>query len=76
MAVLLEPAILQGLEDKGAGGFRVADGKILLSKTLLPALCTTGAASRVDDVVCLPHWASATFPSTSLGDSRQGLTPP
>lgn len=57
MAVLLKPAILQGLEEKAAGGFRVADGKVLLSMALLPAVWTTLAGSRVDDVVYPPHWA-------------------
>lgn len=33
MVVQLKPGILQGLEGKGTGGFRVADGKNLLSKT-------------------------------------------
>jgi hypothetical protein len=65
VAVLLKPAILQGLEEKGAGGFRVADGKILLSGSLLPALCTTVAGSTVDDVFFLPHWASSTSPQPS-----------
>lgn len=68
MAVLLKPAILQGLEEKGAGGFRVADGEIPLSKTLLPALCTMGAGTTgVDDVVCLLPWASATLPQYLTG---------
>lgn len=57
-AVLPKPAILQGLEEKGAGGFRVADGKTLVSKVFLPALYNRVVGSRLDDVACLAHWAN------------------
>lgn len=59
VVVQLKPGIFQGLDGKGTGGFRVADGEILLSKTLLPILYIRVAGTRLDDVAFLPHWVNA-----------------
>ena len=59
MIVQLKPGILQGLEEEGPGGFRVADRKILPSKTLLPVLYVRVAGTRLDDVAFLPHVVNA-----------------
>lgn len=59
VVVQLKPGVLQGLDGKGIGEFRVADGKILLSKTLLPVLYIRVAGIRLGGVTFLPHWFNA-----------------